>query len=221
MDTDWILEAAPRTALGKNAVRKLRRQGYVPGVIYGTKASESVQVPVREASRMVDRLHGYSRMITLRMKDGRRTVERPVLFKDVQLTPVKRFVLHIDFNEVDVKQAIQVPVEVLPVGEPEGVVQGGLMQTVNHEITVECLPTKLPEVIEVDVSALNIGDTIHIGEIALPDGVTAVGDPEEPVFTVTGLRPEAEVEAEAAEAEEEAAAEAEGGEEAGAGEQEE
>lgn len=213
---EMFLEASVRKGTGKSVTRKLRQAGEVPGVVYGLHEPVSVQVNGREALRVVQAMHGYERLLELRMKDGGEP--RQVLVKEVQSTPVTGHLLHIDFLEVNVNVAVQVDVVVQAVGEPEGVVQGGVLQTPNYEVSVSCLPTSIPEQIEVDISHLNVGDSLHVSDVTFPPGVEPVSDPELTLFTVSWPAAQELPEAEEA-AEEEAAEAAEGEEAAEAGEE--
>jgi large subunit ribosomal protein L25 len=145
-------------------------------------------------SRLVHHLHGVTRVVTLRLAGdkGAQAQEVPVLIKDVQTTAVGNHLLHIDFNEIDTQQTVRVNVEVRPVGQALGVKLGGTLQTVLHEVLVECLPADLPEAIEVDVTELAIGKSLHVKELKLPPGVKAITDPESAVVVVSGQMKEEE-----------------------------
>jgi large subunit ribosomal protein L25 len=198
--TEWVLEASRREARGKGAARQLRRQGMIPAVIYGLKDPLPVKVSEREVSRLVHQLHGVTRVVRLRLaQDKGKAQELPVLIKEVQTTAVGNRLLHIDFNEVDTQQTVRVNVEIRPVGHALGVKLGGMLQTVLHEVLVECLPSDLPGAIEVDVSDLDIGKSVHVKELKLPLGVKAITDPDSAVIVVSGqMKEEEEVAAAAA-----------------------
>jgi large subunit ribosomal protein L25 len=192
--TEWVLDAAVREARGKGGARKLRAAGKVPAIVYGLKDPVAVEVSDHAASQLIHKLHGVSRVVTLRVANGGKTQEVPVLIKDTQTTAVGNHLLHIDFNEVDVKQTVRVTVEVHPVGTAAGVVLGGTLQMVLHEILVECLPGDIPERIDADVTALGIGKSIHVKELNMPPGVRAITDPESAVIVVSGqMKEEVEV----------------------------
>ncbi len=188
--TEMTLEATVRHGKGKRVTRKLRRQGLVPGVVYGLHDPVSIQFDDRTAGRLVQALHGSERLISLKLTDadGGNASERSVLLKEVQTTPVGSTLLHIDFHEVDVKQVVQVAVDVHPQGRAQGEVMGGVLQQVSHQMLVECLPTDIPEYLEVDVSALEIGHTLHVGAVTLPPGIRAVTSVDETLFVVAAPR---------------------------------
>lgn len=194
--TEWVLEASVREARGKGGARKLRQSGQVPAIVYGMREPVAVQVSAHAASQLIHKLHGVSRVVTLRVapRAGAKAQDVPVLIKDTQTTAVGNHLLHIDFNEVDIKQTVRVNVEVHPVGLSVGVKLGGTLQMVLHEILVECLPSDIPERIDVDVTELAIGKSIHVKEMRMPAGVRAITDPESAVIVISGqMKEELEV----------------------------
>ena len=187
--SEMMLDAAERTSRGKGGVRKLRQQGVVPGVIYGRGEPMPVQMPVRQAERIVHALHGGERLIGVRFPDG---ATRSVIMKEVQTTATGGRLLHIDFHEIDVTKMVAVTVEVRAVGQSEGVRLGGILQTVTREVEVECLPTDIPEYLDADLTPLNIGDNYHVRDLVLPVGIRMVTSPDETLFVVSAQISEAE-----------------------------
>lgn len=199
--TELYLDAAPRTVHGKSAVRKMRRDGRLPAVIYGLNDPISIELDSLQASKLVSLLHGGGRMVALRFGNG--NGEKHVLLREVQTTATGGYLLHIDFQEIDTSKKVHVTVEVRAIGQAAGVILGGILQAVKHEIVVECLPTAIPESIEVDVSALEIGDSVHVKDLNFVAGVEPVTDQDETIIVVSAPRVEEEVEeAEAIEGEE-------------------
>jgi large subunit ribosomal protein L25 len=199
----------PRTGGGKGSARKLRRAGVIPAVLYGPKrqSTTTVAVQAEEFDRKLSHLEG-SHLIRL-LADGGKDGElhdRMVLVREIQRHPVTADVLHADFYEVDLTERLTVSVPLHFIGKAAGVVAGGILQPVMREVQVECLPTEIPEFLEVDVSALGIHEAVHMGELHLPEGVTPVGDQSQPVVTV--LPPTVEEAKPAAEAAEVPAGEA-------------
>lgn len=189
--TEMTLEAAPRKQHGKGGARKLRAQDLIPGILYGLHDPVSLQLKRIELERLVQHLHGSERMISLQIADGNGGSEsRHVIVKEVQTTATGGHLLHVDLHEIDISQTVTVSVEVQPVGTPAGIKMGGTLQTVQREVTVECLPSVIPEYLEVDVSQLDIGDSLHVSDILLPAGVTLMTDPEETLFVLSGLMAE-------------------------------
>jgi large subunit ribosomal protein L25 len=191
-----------RAEQGKNAMRRLRRAGKVPAILYGPRRqSVAICASMLEFERKVGHLEG-SHLIRLVAANGREPElhDKMVLVRELQRHPVSGDVLHADFYEVDLTERLQVTVALHFIGRAAGVVAGGILQPVLREIEVECLPTEIPEFIEVDVSALGIHDAVHLADIALPPGVTAVGEAAQTVVTVLPPSVEAAKPAEVAEA---------------------
>jgi large subunit ribosomal protein L25 len=167
------IQAEPRDSGSKGKARRLRRSGKIPAVFYGPKA-ETVSLAVGEKD-FVTRVAGFEGSHLIRFQSGSPLLSNKVaLVKDLQLHPVTGNVLHVDFYEVDLTQKIQVMAPLHFVGKAEGVVRGGILQPVVREIEVECLPMEIPEYIDVEVSALDIGDSLHVEDLTMPPGVTAV-----------------------------------------------
>jgi large subunit ribosomal protein L25 len=208
MANELILMAEPRTIHGKK-VKRLRREGLVPGVVYGPVVDETVSVSVN--SRVFSKFymnHGHSTIFTLQWDGG----SQPVLIREVQIDPVRRDVIHIDFfapnMRVKLRQSVQVTLHNVPDHE-------GVLQTIMTEIEVEALPANLPHEIVADASGLSaVGDSIHVRDLTAPEGVEIMADGDELIASlVPETVPTAEEEAEAAEAAEaEEAAEGEAAE---------
>jgi large subunit ribosomal protein L25 len=217
------LEVSERTTLGSAESRRLRKQGVVPGVLYGRSAPVAISVDERVLRAALTTPAGSHVVLDVAVGNGR---EHSAILKDYQRDRVRGTIMHIDLQEVRLDQPIQTAVAVTLVGEPAGVKEGGVLSQAANEINVEALPLEVPQHIEVDVSALRIGDSIRLSEVEAPAGVTFLDDPDETVLaSVTQPTRVEEPEEEAVEGEEEAAAEgeepaaegeaaAEGGEEA-------
>jgi large subunit ribosomal protein L25 len=212
MANELTLRAEPRTVHGKK-VGRLRREGLIPGVVYGPVVKETISVSViRRDFEKFFKTNGHSAILTLNWDGG----SQPVLIREVQIDPVTRVPLHIDFFAPNMKVVLRSMVPVVLHNPSEDA--HGVMQAVLSEIEVEALPSSLPHQIDVDVSGLiEVGDSIHVRDLTAPEGVSFITHEEE---LVASLVAEAAEEAEeAAEGEEaEAAAAPEGGE---AGEQSE
>ena len=191
------LTAERRTALGRSAVRKLKATGSVPAVMYGSKNKpEALQVSKRDINALLSHAAGENILVELDIAGK----SHLALVQEVQHAPVGGAVLHIDFHAVSQDEVIQADVPLEPVGIANGVKNmGGLLEQNLRSLAIECLPRDLPDVIRVDVSALNIGDSIHVREIQLPTGVTTRIQPELTAFSV--LAPTVEEEPVAATAE--------------------
>jgi large subunit ribosomal protein L25 len=212
---DATLTAKPRTEKGSRPVGRLRRDGLVPGVVYGLGADTvSVTVGARELQHILGGASGANTVITLRIDgDGG---EQLALARQIQRHPVKGTLVHVDFVRIRADQTVTAEVPLHLEGEAEGVKNGGLLEQVLFAISVEALPADLPPAITLDVSALDVGDQVHVRDLQVPAAVTVTIDGDELVAQVVQPRGmDLGEEAEAAEGEEGAEA-AEGEAPAGA-----
>jgi large subunit ribosomal protein L25 len=191
------LAAEPRTAIGRSAVRKLKAAGSVPAVMYGSKDKpEALQVSKRDINALLSHAAGENILVELEIAGK----SRLALVQEVQHAPLGGAVLHIDFHAVSQDEVIHADVPLEPVGIANGVKNmGGLLEQSLRSLAIECLPRDLPDVIRVDVSALDIGDAIHVRDIQLPSGVSTRIEPDLTAFSV--LAPTVEEEPVAATAE--------------------
>jgi large subunit ribosomal protein L25 len=174
------LNASPRTGTGKGAARTLRQSGQIPGVIYGhARQPQSLSLNAREFDRLMEHVTA-STVIDLDV-GGKMS---KTLIREVQRHPYKREVLHVDFLELVAGEKVTVEIPIVYVGTPQGVRDGGILEQIKHELTVEADPTTLPEHIEVDVSALTIGHTLYVRDVRVPEGATVQDDPDSPVALV-------------------------------------
>ena len=178
------LSVEPREHVGSRESRRMRRQGLVPGVLYGRgNKPHAICVPERDLRRALTGDSGLHAILDVVVDGGQ---PRPSILKSYQQDPVRGTLTHIDLQEVRLDQAIQARVVVELVGEPVGVTEGGVLSQVNREITVEALPLEIPEHLELDVSGMAIGDTIRLAELPVQEGVKFLDDPDETVLaTVT------------------------------------
>jgi large subunit ribosomal protein L25 len=209
------LVVANRERLGSAESRRLRKEGIVPGVLYGNGEPIAICIEERELRRALTGKSGLHAILDVEI-DGKGSSHASIL-KEYQVDPVRGGVTHVDLQEVRLDQAITASVQVQLHGgeDAPGVREGGVLSQPLREVNVEALPLEVPEHIELDVSGMEIGGTIRIGELTAPDGVTILGDPEMVVATITA--PTKEVVPEPTE-EELAALEAEEGEEGAEGE---
>ncbi|MEK6733169.1 MAG: 50S ribosomal protein L25 [Candidatus Omnitrophota bacterium] len=184
------LKADLREEKGKELNKKLRFKGLVPGIVY-RKGEETVSLKI-DAKSLAKALHtdaGENVIIKLFVEGDKKKKERIVVIKEIQRDPVKDALVHVDLNEISLTETLKVKVPIIPKGEPIGVKQeGGVLQHVMWEIEVECLPTNIPDKIEIDVTNLKMGDTIIVKNIAPAEGVKVLGDPESIVFSVEHVK---------------------------------
>ena len=198
------LKAKVRKTIGNGPARALRREGKVPAVLYGPKTEPILlSVEVRDIEQVLKSGNVGQVLLNLIIQNGQETT-RPAMIKELQAHPVSGRFLHIDFYEIDLARKIRVGVPVVATGKAAGVEVGGLLQMVRHELEVLCLPTQIPESIEVDVTNLEIGDSIHVEEIELEGDVEIPTDVNFTVITCLAPKVEAEPEEEEEELEEEA-----------------
>jgi large subunit ribosomal protein L25 len=185
------LDCLLREETGKSKVNSLRRSGFVPAIIYGQ--GKNPLVIKLDRSQLVKFMHAHhgaeNMIITLVVSDGEKSKksgqEKPVLIKEIQFDPVKDGIWHIDFNEISLTKAIEVKVPIEAKGDAIGVKQdGGVLTHVLWELEIECLPTVIPEKIEVDVTNMKIGDAVYVKDLPVKDGVKVLTDKEATVFTL-------------------------------------
>jgi large subunit ribosomal protein L25 len=188
------LKAFPRVQTRRGPVKQLRSNGRVPAVIYGRQTTpQNLEISAREIGDLIEHHLSENLLVDLSIENDSRA-KRLALVQEIQHHPIDGKIVHVDFHEVaeDEKVTVQVPVET--VGEAAGVKNsGGVLEHVLFKLKVRCLPKDLPEQIIVDVTALEIGKTIHIGEVAAPQGVEILGDKKIPVVSVAAPRAEEEV----------------------------
>jgi large subunit ribosomal protein L25 len=178
------LSVKPRTEIGKQVAKRLRREGAVPAVIYGGARPESISVDPKAVLRIIHGHAGSTQLLTLTF-DGNGGGSRLAIIRALQFDPVSERLLHVDLQEVTADRPITVRVAVHPVGEAAGVrEQKGILNVVLHELDVSCLPTMIPERIDAEVAPLMIGDVLTVGNLKAPEGVRILNDPGQAVVTV-------------------------------------
>ena len=181
-----ILEAQKRQDVGSRRVSRLRKSAFIPAVVYGLgENSLSIQLVARDFLKLMGLHRGESFVLKLRIKDDPGQQDRSVLIKQIQYHPVKDEIIHVDFNEISLTRVIRIKVPLVASGEAVGVKQdAGVLDHILWELEVECLPTQIPKSIEVDVSNLKIGDSLHVKNLKPPEGVRVLNDPEATILAV-------------------------------------
>jgi large subunit ribosomal protein L25 len=176
------IAAKPRSETGTHAVKRLRRDGKVPGVVYGHQFTEPLAILI-EGRDLRNALtgHNINSVFTLEI-EGRGAT--PVMVHERQLDSISNHYLHIDLYAVNLAEAVEANVPIVAVGHAPGVKEGGVLDIVLREIAVEALPGSIPEHIDVDISSLNIGDNVHVRELTAPEGVKIIQDGDEIVLSV-------------------------------------
>ena len=192
------LEVRERDGRGSADSLRLRREGMIPGVLYGKdKTPHAICVRERELRRVLTGPSGLHAILDV-VLEGQSTTHASIL-KDYQQDPIRGHIAHVDLQEVRLDQPIQAVVSVHLVGESVGVKEGGVLSQVQREINIEALPMEIPEHLELDVSGMAIGDTLRLADLPAREGVTYLDDADETVLASVGLptrveEPEAEVE---------------------------
>jgi large subunit ribosomal protein L25 len=193
---DVNLLAERRDARGSRPAGRVRREGLVPAVVYGLgDESVSVSVPARELSHILAGESGTNTLLTLKL-DG---TNQLALIRQIQRHPVKGTLTHVDFVRVRADVAIQAEVPVRLVGEAEGVARGGVLEQLVHSVSVEAMPGNIPNQLEIDITELEIGESVHIGRLEIPADVTLLNEPDEMVAQISAPRVAEEGAAEGAE----------------------
>lgn len=195
IDTN-VLEAHPRESGNKNEARRVRRDGKIPGVVYGAgKDSLSVTVDPRQVLRILHSETGHNTIFDLTL-DGDRT---KAMIVDWQFEPIKGKLLHIDLKRIAMDKALKVNVPIVLKGEAEGVkTQGGILEQMFREVELECLPGDIPSGIELDVTSLTFGKVLRVSDLPHSDKLTILSDPNQPVAHITSVKEEVAATPEAA-----------------------
>lgn len=175
-----ILKVETREGSGKRIAKDLRNKKLIPAVVYkGGKDALKLQLAAADMAKVLHTKAGENVIVTLKIAGGdSKAKDKTVVIKEIQREPIKSQILHVDFNEISLTETLKVNVPLAAHGEPEGKKEGGTLEHVMWELQVECLPTDIPEKIEVDVSKLKIGESIYVKNITAPEGVKVLTDPE-------------------------------------------
>lgn len=186
----FVLNALKRDKIGKGAARQLRNQGFIPCIIYKGGNSVPIQIGSKEILPFMNIATKEKLFVTLKLDDS----EKQAILQDYQVDPVTGRLLHVDFMEVSATEKIRVSVPIILLGEPIGVKQDkGILQHGISEIEIEAIPEKIPGHIEVDVSKLEVGDSIHVRDIKFEEGIKVISDLDDVIATVTVEAEEGEI----------------------------
>jgi len=176
------INAEKRKEFGKGAARNLRRKNMIPAILYRGGDSLPVKFSQKELAQFINTTAGEQVMVNLQFADGE---SRLALVKDYQLDPIKGELLHADFFEVSLTEEIKVTVHIATVGEPIGVKRdGGILQYLLRKIEVECLPDRIPGHIKIDISGLEIGQSLHVSDLKPGEGIKVLTDPDEVIVNI-------------------------------------
>lgn len=181
-----ILKAEKRMEIGKGGARDLRRQGMLPAVLYAKGVSTPIKLQKKEVAKLIVSGGGEHTLVTIKLSsDEDKKKDHWALIKDYQLDPVKNELLHVDFLEISLKKKIKITAPIVITEEPIGIKKGGILQQQLREVEIECFPIQIPDGIEVDASSVNIGHSLHVGDLITREGVKILTDPHDVVLTVS------------------------------------
>jgi large subunit ribosomal protein L25 len=189
------LEVKEREEVGTRISRRLRKQGLIPGVLYGRSEPHSISIPERELRRALTSEGGLNAILDVVLESGQTT--HPSILKEYQQDPVKGRVIHVDLQEVRLDQTIHatVPVHLVGAEDSPGIREGGVLSQISRDVNVEALPMEIPEHFDLDVSGMDMNDTLRLSDLRAPEGVKLLDDPEGTVLATVSM-PTIEVEPE-------------------------
>ncbi len=190
---DLVVDVTPREAPGKNRSRRLRRQGLIPGIVYGAKR-DPLTVTV-DPKKLLEIIHSESGVNTIfQLNLAGQEARRHVMIKEYQVDPVKGQLIHADFVRIQMDEVIEVEVPVQVTGEAAGVkLDGGILEHVTREVRVSCLPGDIPEHVMIDVTALKIGDALRVSDLPKSDRYRILTEPDQTLVVVSPPAKEEEV----------------------------
>ena len=198
------LTAQSRKETGKGAARTLRRQALIPAVFYGPEVDPvHLSLNYRDLEKLIRTGAGENVIIDLAIETGESTLSHRAMLKEIQMDPVKQTILHVDLYEISMDKKIQVEVPITLTGTPKGVSDGGILQQVSRTVEISCLPDNIPDAFELEVTGLDIGDSLHVSDLKIPEGIEVLEEEELTIATVVPPTKVEEIEPEVPEEEEE------------------
>ena len=189
------LRATRRYETGKGVARRLRAAGKVPAVLYGKdQESISLTIDAREALQLFYSISVENTIVNVQIDDDKEELE--TLVREIQMHPFRPDLIHVDFYSIERGVALEVDIPADYIGTPQGVRDGGVLEVILHELRVKCIPSLIPDTIEIEISGLDIGDSIHASEISTDEGVELLTDPGQTLCLVSAPRVEEEEEEE-------------------------
>jgi len=177
-----IIHAEKREETGKGVARSLRRKDMIPAVLYRAGGSLPIKLPKKEITQFINTTAGEQIIVDLQFADGE---SKLALVKDYQIDPTRRELLHADFFEILLTEKVKVNVHIIPTGEAIGVKRdAGILQNLLRDIEIECLPDKIPGHIKIDISGLEIGQSFHVKDLQLEEGIKVLTDPGEVIVNI-------------------------------------
>ena len=180
------LSAQIRDQKGKGTARKLRREKWIPAILYGPKTAPiKLSVKHSDMEGILKKTMSENVILSLEIKSNGKSDTRTVMLRELQMDRIKDHIIHVDFHEITMDTEITVEIPITLINNPVGVRNGGILQCIRREVMVSCLPDKLIENIEMDVSAMDIGDSLHVKDIKIPEGIRILDEDHLTVAVVT------------------------------------
>ena len=187
------LTAQSRRETGKGAARTLRRQALIPAVFYGPEIDPvHLSLNYRDLEKLIRTGAGENVIIDLAIETGESSLSHRAMLKEIQLDPVKQTIMHVDLYEISLDKKIEVEVPIILTGTAKGVSDGGILQQVSRTVEISCLPDNIPDAFELEVTTLDIGDSLHVSDLKIPEGIEVL---EEEELTIATVVPPTKVEA--------------------------
>jgi large subunit ribosomal protein L25 len=179
------LTAQSRKETGKGAARTLRRQALIPAVFYGPEIDPvHLSLKYRDLEKLIRTGAGENVIIDLAIETGESSLSHRAMLKEIQLDPVKQTILHVDLYEISLDKKIEVEVPITLTGTAKGVSDGGILQQVSRTVEISCLPDNIPDAFELEVTGLDIGDSLHVSDLKIPEGIEVLEEEELTIATV-------------------------------------
>ena len=187
------LEVHVREDAGKGPCRRYRQKGLIPAVFYGSQMETvSLTVDSLEFRKTLKGKGGENVLLNLTLADKKELGTQVAMIRDIQWDPVKQEAIHVDFQKIDLQEEVEVAVPIDLIGKAEGVKSGGILQQIERELEIRCLPLQIPNRIEVDVSNLEIGESIHVQDISLAKEIEVLSSPDKTIVTILSPKVEGE-----------------------------
>jgi len=175
-----VLDIKRREKTGKEVAKKLRREGYIPAVLYGHRGTRNLSVKELDFKNLFEEIGEHS-IISLKIEDGEKA---EVIVKDFQLDPVKRDIIHVDFFEIERGKLLRTEVPIKVEGTSKGVKKGGILEVFLRDLEIECLPKDIPDSISINIEELDLGDSLHVKDLKISPKITLLSNPEQVVVTI-------------------------------------
>jgi large subunit ribosomal protein L25 len=188
------LESKDRSTIGKGSARKLRSMGRLPAILYGPKTSSiMLSLDYKQFDKILGEKSAENIIFDLKIDSLGKTHSKKVMIKEIQKDPVTRDRLHVDFYEISMGKELEVSIPIYLVNEPVGVTQGGILEHIRRELRISCMPKNLVDKIDIDVSNLDVGQSLHIEDVSFPPGLNSLEDGDLTIATVVAPSIEEEV----------------------------